>query len=508
MIIDAHVHILAHEGRDREDFLLDECRRNGVRLAIVSGIGRMTRFPDSAEVRAANDQAMSFAGRAPERLRWIAYLNPQNPDWPAELDRCLAAGAIGVKLWVSLKDATGSLDHTVAVLRRAGELRRPVVIHTFNRTDANLPGEIHIEEFTRLADTVPGAFVIGAHAGGNWRRTLGVLRGRTMNACVDTCGCFPEAGMVESLVRDLGVERVIFGSDLLGRSLPSQRAKVQLAGLDADAREAVLWRNAARIFGLSAADLQGAPAFEPEAPGLRPMSGLPARTEDHFCFCGHWPFFKTPCPTPRDLQPVLEGAGVSRAYVADLGGLFHLDLESANSRFLRQCEGASRIAPLATANPIAQNWRSTLGPAGGGFAGVFISPYLHNWRLDDAAAEPFLDECARRGLPLWVNAAFGDHRFRHPACGFRPPSSVELAAFAKKAPGNGYVIQGLRWDEMAVMLDARDTRDDIRFEISRLTDLTGALGQALAQGAGPRLVMGSEFPLRVMDEVWWAAVRQ
>ena len=48
-------------------------------------------------------------------------LDPQQPDWPEELDRALADGAIGIKLWTSLKDGAGSLENTARVLAGAGQ---------------------------------------------------------------------------------------------------------------------------------------------------------------------------------------------------------------------------------------------------------------------------------------------------------------------------------------------------------------------------------------------------
>jgi len=47
-----------------------------------------------------------------------------------------------------------------------------------------------------------------------------------------------------------------------------------------------------------------------------------------------------------------------------------------------------------------------------------------------------------------------------------------------------------------------------RFEISRLTDHPGALDQVAARHGMSRLVMGSEFPLRDIRSVRWAAQRQ
>ena len=46
------------------------------------------------------------------------------------------------------------------------------------------------------------------------------------NVSIDIAGSDPTAGLVEMAVRELGAERVIYGSDCGGRSFASQIAKV------------------------------------------------------------------------------------------------------------------------------------------------------------------------------------------------------------------------------------------------------------------------------------------
>ena len=503
MIIDVHTHILSGDDADRRAVFLRECRRNGVALALVSSVGHFEQFPEPDAVREYNTDIASFDRGAGDLTRWLAYINPQNENWADELERCVSDGAIGIKLWISLKNSSGSLNATRDVIAAAAEKGLPALIHTFNRTDPNMPGEITLEEFAQLAEEAPAAKLIGAHAGANWRNSIGVLRDRAPNACVDISGCFPEKGLVETLVGDIGAERVIFGSDLLGRSLPSQLAKVVFAGVDDEAKELILWKNAARTFALDPN-----PEAARDVAELRPESDLPNRAIDYFCFCGTWPFFESACRTPSELDAVLRAERMETAYVADLGSLFRLDLEAANRAFLDACRTTRCVRPLAVVNPRAQNWLRVLASAGGGFDGVFVSPYLHNWRLDDSAHSDLFDACSRRGIPVWVNCALGDYRFRHSGTAFRPVAAEELAGFIQAAPSNMHVFQGLRWWDLEPVADALRGDARFRFEISRLTDNTGALDKAISAGLQSQLVMGSEFPLRDIREVWWTAQRQ
>ena len=60
-------------------------------------------------------------------------------------------------------------------------------------------------------------------------------------------GSDPEAGFTEMAVRELGAERVIYGSDVPGRSFASQLAKVQGADIPHEAKRLILGGNLKRL---------------------------------------------------------------------------------------------------------------------------------------------------------------------------------------------------------------------------------------------------------------------
>ncbi len=67
------------------------------------------------------------------------------------------------------------------------------------------------------------------------------------NVWSDVAGMDPEAGWVEMAVRELGPDRVLYGSDYAGRSFASQLAKVQGAAIPEPARRLILGENLKRI---------------------------------------------------------------------------------------------------------------------------------------------------------------------------------------------------------------------------------------------------------------------
>ena len=516
MIIDAHIHNLPGTDQRSLAIIRAECRRNGIALCLLASLGkdRWPQFPAKKGVSWSNQTARSLAEKSRGLLRWYAYINPQNANWRDEMDECVARGAVGIKLWVSLKDKCGRLTNTEKALQHASVLKRPVLMHVFNRTDGSLPGEITLPEFMELARRHPQTRMIAAHAGINWPAETGLLR-RLPNVWVDICGGDPIKGQVEALVREIGADRILFGSDMIGRSQASQLAKIILADIPAAQKNLILYRNAAALFGIEDG-LKSRTAERPcEALG-RDALALPSQkpkkcpvdaTEDHFCFCGQWPFFKSASSSPSELISLLVKNGVKRAYVADLGSIYRQDLEAANSAFLKAARGFERIRPLATINPRVANWRAVLEKTSPEFAGIILFPFLHGWSLSDARFRPLFRWCRRHKIKLWINCQLNDTRFRHAGTVSRAVCADELLSYGASPETPETVFQGVSQDVMDAFLKRHAKDKRYGFEISRLTDRTGALRGILKKYGKAHLVMGSEYPFRDMAEVRWTSRR-
>jgi predicted TIM-barrel fold metal-dependent hydrolase len=64
---------------------------------------------------------------------------------------------------------------------------------------------------------------------------------------VDTAGSDPTSGFVEMAVREVGAKRILYGSDIGGRSFGSQLAKVMGADLTDDERALICGDNLRRL---------------------------------------------------------------------------------------------------------------------------------------------------------------------------------------------------------------------------------------------------------------------
>ena len=150
---------------------------------------------------------------------------------------------VGVKLWVAQHCDDASLE---PILKRAAELHAVVFQHTWLKITGNLPGESTPQELSTLAARHPDATIVCGHSGGDWELGLRAIRARP-NVYVDLGGSDPTAGFTEMAVRELGAERVIFGSDIGGRSYGSQLAKVYGAELSDETRRLILGGNLQRL---------------------------------------------------------------------------------------------------------------------------------------------------------------------------------------------------------------------------------------------------------------------
>jgi hypothetical protein len=201
--------------------------------------------PSPAELRKENDEVLRAIAHAPDRILGMVYVNPKQPQASLEeMDRCVLEGPmVGVKLWIAMECSRPELD---PIVRRAVELKVPLLQHAYDRVAGNMPGESSCGDVAVLAARHPDASFICAHTGNDWERGLRAIRA-LKNVYAEVSGSDPTAGFVEMAVRELGVQRVIYGSDAGGRSFASQLAKVSSARLPEADQSLILGGNLRRV---------------------------------------------------------------------------------------------------------------------------------------------------------------------------------------------------------------------------------------------------------------------
>jgi uncharacterized protein len=152
---------------------------------------------------------------------------------------------VGVKLWVAQRCNHKDLD---PLIRRAAGLKAAIFQHTWFKAEGNDPGESTPDDLAELARRHPDVPLICGHTGGEWERGIAAIRDLP-NVSIDLAGSDPTAGFTEMAVRELGAERVIYGSDAGGRSFASQLAKVLGADLTEAQKRLILGGNLRRMLG-------------------------------------------------------------------------------------------------------------------------------------------------------------------------------------------------------------------------------------------------------------------
>lgn len=129
------------------------------------------------------------------------------------------------------------------LVERIAALDGVIMQHTWLKTGGKQgPGESTPAELAELARRFPDQRFVCAHAGGEWEQGLRSVRD-CQNVLVETSGFDATAGFIEMAVREVGAERVIFGSHLPSRSLGTELGKVIAAAIPDTAKRRILGRN-------------------------------------------------------------------------------------------------------------------------------------------------------------------------------------------------------------------------------------------------------------------------
>lgn len=133
------------------------------------------------------------------------------------------------------------------LVERIIELRGVIMQHTWFKTGGKQgPGESTPSELAELAAKYPEQKFLCAHAGGEWEQGIRAVAA-TPNILVETSGFDATAGFIEMAVRELGAERIVFGSHLPSRSLGTELGKIVGADISENDRKLILGENYRRL---------------------------------------------------------------------------------------------------------------------------------------------------------------------------------------------------------------------------------------------------------------------
>ena len=247
MIIDVHLHI-------RSKPMLARALRQAAQLDMILCLNSINlegssspNFPSREFVALCNDQTAKVAAANPDRVIPMWYLNPAHGQFAvAELERRVKShrGPQGVKLWTAVKANDPRAD---AVFAMCAAYRLPVLQHSWMEVTGNLPGETDPFDMRAAALRHPNVIFFWGHASGDVEYTIKLAQGLP-NIYLDIGGCEATNGYTEMLVKYVGAEHIVQGSDGTGRSFSSQLAKVFAADISAEQKHQILYKNAQAAF--------------------------------------------------------------------------------------------------------------------------------------------------------------------------------------------------------------------------------------------------------------------
>lgn len=224
------------------------------KLCLFSHVGLGTTGDNDVEdlLRAKPGLVLRPFEQWPDKLIGMIQLNSNDvPASLAAIDRWLGDGPmIGVYFPGGGPGALACSDPRLAPLIEAVIEKKGVIMqHTWNKTGGKQgPGESTPAELGAVAARYPDQVFLCAHAGGEWEQGIRAVRD-TPNVWIETSGFDATAGFIEMAVRELGEDRLLFGSHLPSRSLGTELTKVTTAAIREEAKRKILGGNFRRLLG-------------------------------------------------------------------------------------------------------------------------------------------------------------------------------------------------------------------------------------------------------------------
>jgi predicted TIM-barrel fold metal-dependent hydrolase len=252
-VIDAHTHLgLDEDGRSLTlEQLLAQLDRAEARRACVFALHDPDRKP---AYRVPNDRVLAWAAESEGRLIPFCRLDPTE-EMLAESERCLAAGARGIKLHPRAQDFVFDRPEMDDLFGLAESAEVPILIHA----GRGLPPLA--DRLVDLALRHPGAVLILAHGA---ICDQGILTTRLADhpGVLYDISCFFPLDVIELFAR-VPAERIVFASDppygLPATTLYMALRVTAQAGLDAGATRTVLGGTMAALLDGGGLPATGAP---------------------------------------------------------------------------------------------------------------------------------------------------------------------------------------------------------------------------------------------------------
>jgi predicted TIM-barrel fold metal-dependent hydrolase len=241
-IIDSHCNLgksTLFDIEENADSLKHKLELLGIGMAVVGPFGKDL----VAHVEAGNTKVKEAVSKYPSSFIGLAGANPWiRESVPALTRHITRAGLKGIKLNPSTQGFMVNSEIVWPILEVAEKMRVPVMIHSGTPVHS-LPLNI-----ADLASRFPDVTIIMAHMGySDFFGDAIVAAKRCKNILLET-SLMPVVGMIERAKREVGYDRILYGSSSPNGSMELELFKIETAKLTQKEREAILGGNAKRVF--------------------------------------------------------------------------------------------------------------------------------------------------------------------------------------------------------------------------------------------------------------------
>jgi predicted TIM-barrel fold metal-dependent hydrolase len=197
---------------------------------------------------AGNCEAADVVARTDGLLQYV-IVSPLHPETYRQADEMLKTPkCVGIKLHPE-EHLYNFADHGRELFAFAAQHRAVVLVHSSEQR--SLAGD-----YVRFANEFPEMKLILAHIGCGWDGDLthqvrAIQASRHGNVWADTSSARSiTPRLIEWAVREVGPDRVLYGTDTPLYSTVMQRARIDHADLPDEQKRLILRENAVRLFGL------------------------------------------------------------------------------------------------------------------------------------------------------------------------------------------------------------------------------------------------------------------
>ena len=257
MIIDSHVHIKIEsgdtEGSEKAIGELLECMErigiDGVCIApIVYNDGGDGYYPDKNSILFSADFMTEMVKRHKNRFYPLVWING-NLDTQFLMDMTKKYILNGLIRGIKIENEINATDEKLEPFANFLEKNKvPMLFHSFYSNEGRRYYDSVPSDIACLAQKHPELKIVMAHLNGCGFRGIQDIK-RLPNVCIDTAGSGAEDGYLEYALKELGPDRILYGSDYPGRDFAVQLARIDSVALAPETRRKLLGENAVRIFG-------------------------------------------------------------------------------------------------------------------------------------------------------------------------------------------------------------------------------------------------------------------